>query len=162
MKKFTISTFLRPAILKDVFDNEGKGKFYSNKQFFYKNTDGTIVGPHRVQESVNFKNQDYWQYLQLLSEERLYIADINQFSTSIEVHVKVKEVEEFDIMQGTRLMANTTYFKYMNNEMLGPFLIKDTDAKHLYYTIIANKNMFVFDKAAVITILEKKVNQLIS
>jgi len=162
MKKYTISTFLRPAVLKDVFDNEGKGKLFYGKQFFFINTDGSLTGPHRVQESIIFKNQDYIQYFQLLSEKRLFIADINQFSETIQVLLKVKQVEETDIISSGRLIPYTNYFKFQNNEMLGPFQIKETEPKQFYHMIIKNLQMFVFDKAAVINKVEKKVNQLIS
>jgi len=121
-----------------------------------------MTGPHRVQESIIFKNQDYIQYFQLLSEKRLFIADRNQYSTSIEVHLKVKEVEEFDIQEGRRLITYTAYYRLSNNEMLGPFSIKETDSINIYTTMINTKIMFVFDKAAVINTIEKKINQLIS
>lgn len=169
MKKYTISTFLRPAITSDIFDDSsGTYEVLENKRVFFKNTDGTIYGPSklklpelenaysrpRTEMNEFFKKQkeieekrkkQKFAWHQLIGLEKIFVASLIPAENALKIHLKVKQVEEFDIIEGNALIVNTAYYEKKENYIDGPYYITNTHKKEDFRNLIASKKMFVFD-----------------
>lgn len=151
MKRITYVTYLRPAILSDLFDKDGYGKIIENKQFFYKELDKTINGPYRIYEPNSINYQFYYQeIISLLNQERIFIVDTERYLESFLIKLTIKEVEEADIIENKHLIYNTSYFQKQNNKVLGPFYITNETKVNVLKTLINSEIMFVFDKPSII------------
>jgi hypothetical protein len=175
MKKFTIATYLRPATVSDVFDH--KDAIIENKQFFYQQQDGTIYGPQRLlsvkvqaarsmwksdipkfiaiqKQEMKLQLQEYQELYLWLGAQKMFVVDSFRYQESIAVHLKVKEVAEFDILECNELIPHTAFFRYEEKSIKGPFYITDLHSKKSFRTLIQFKNMFVFDRPGQIKVVE--------
>lgn len=149
MKKITFATYLRPAIPSDVFNKDGFGKIIENKEFFYLDKNQNFIGPYREFLPFNETNlQRYKELFQAMSLGILFIVDPKKYSESIAIKLKVKQVEDFDILEADRLIVNTAYFIKNQNTIGGPFYINSSTKKSELYSSIKNRNFFVFDKSS--------------
>lgn len=153
-----INTFLRPAVVKDVFDKNGLGNIIEEKQFYYKEKYGSIYGPHRLCEP--FKENATHFYLnifELLNEERIFVVDPLEYSESIAVALPLKKVEEFDILQGNQLIEHTMFYLKTSFSVDGPFYINAKTTKKDLKNKASNKLLLVLDKPRKIKVLESHV-----
>lgn len=148
MSKITINTFLRPAILSDVFENQSKGVVFEDKQFFYQQSNGSVYGPHRITNTFNAVTFNSWylEILQLLSESRLLIVDPVEYSESIAIELELQKVYPEAILQNNTLITHTAYFLKNNTSVDGPFYIKKNTTKQDLKTRAHGKKTFVFSE----------------
>ena len=147
------------------------GRIFSDKQFFYQEKDGSFYGPHRIiSKEVKFAphampKKELGAYLQkreqwfqeedaqrieiysLLAQKRIFIVDQKQYLESVKIHLKVKLAEPHDLLQNKTLLVNTAYFQKKEDRLEGPFFITEQHTTKDFKSLIATKNMFVFDVA---------------
>lgn len=155
MKKLLINTFLRPAGLVDVFSENGNGTILEDKQFFYKDLDGNIIGSYRLNTPFNPDDLFYYKELyQLLNDDRVFIIDPVDYEDSLSVELPLKRVTESDILISNSLILNTTYYLKKGNDIDGPFYINNKTTKQNLKQKATNKLMFVLDsEKGVLTVL---------
>lgn len=142
-----LQTFLRPAVVKDVFDREGLGAIIEEKQVYYKNSNDVINGPFRLYKPFKENETEYYVNLfQLLNDERVFVVDPLEYSESIAVQLPLKNVQEFDIMQGGSLIVHTMYFLKSANVVDGPFFINKNTTKKELKNKAANKTILCLAK----------------
>jgi hypothetical protein len=164
-----INTFLRPALPEDVFRLDGLGEVIDNKQFYFKELEGSFYGPQRIfakkvsamysmpkDEQVLFvKKQEieakevYEQILELLQAmafQRLFVIDATQYLESVAISLPLKKTEEFDIVQGDALIPNTMYYLKKGTVVDGPFFINEKTTKKDLKNKALNKTMLVLHK----------------
>ena len=152
----TIQTYLRPAKLTDVFENEDKGLAFEDKQFFYKSADNTLYGPHRLVNAFNEKLFSTWylEVLQLLNDERMFVVDPLEYSESIPIELPLQRVTEDAILQNNHLIVNTLYYLKMGASVDGPFYINKTTTKEDLKNRAKGKQTYVLDKPKTIKVVE--------
>lgn len=155
MENLILQTFLRPATPKDIFTKEGLGSVLEEKQLFYKNKDGSIYGPYRLNSPFNELNNEYYlEIYNLLNDYRILIVDPLEYTESIKVDLPLKRVKEFDIMQGNHLIENTLFYLSSNNSLDGPFYINKNTTKKNLKNKVSNKLMFVLQKPALLNVIK--------
>lgn len=176
MKKYTIATYLRPAVPEDVFDQDGLGTIKNNKQFFYKLRNGSYHGPKRLKalptdllysyrkdDIVALKkkldveqasHRQYIQLYQLMDNNMLFVVDAQRYLESVPIHLKIKQVESLDYISNGRVIVNTAYFNYDNFKIKGPFYIQNKHTPQTFINSVLELKMFVFDKPGIIKKIE--------
>jgi hypothetical protein len=154
MKKLTIKTSLRPAVPSDVFNKKGLGNIIAEREFFYRENNGSVTGPYRIYEpfSADYYNV-YINIYRLLAAQRMYVVDTQQFAESFTIHLKIKQAEEVDYLQNNLLIVNTTYFIVQNKIAKGPFYITP-DTKQQLQGFVKQSQFFVFDRPDTIKEIE--------
>ncbi|WP_271406597.1 hypothetical protein [Tenacibaculum soleae] len=151
MKTHTISTFLRPAIITDIFDKNGIGSLKYNKEIFYKEKNGLFTGPFKIENNTSrflfadFTRQEYLQYLEmyeLLHQKKIYVADPLSKEKGCKVHLKLNQATRANILFGDDLIINAAYYIKYENSMEGPLYIKPTNTVSDFYNIVKEKRMF--------------------
>ncbi|MEI6865503.1 hypothetical protein [Flavicella sp.] len=155
MKNLKIETWLRPAVLSDVFTKKGVGEIIENKQFFYKEKKGNYRGPYRLTspDEGGFISE-YVNIYQLLALKRMMIVDPVIYSESIPIQLSIKEVEAYDILANKSLIVNTAYFIIRSHLAEGPFFITNNTSGNDIRKSIESKQFFVL---AVVDFI-KKIN----
>lgn len=175
MKKLTIATYLRPALPQDVFDQKGAGRFFENREYFFKNADGSITGPTVI--NIPTKRVDYYrnyqnelddvkdvekryhnlilEYYNFMSLDKLYIVDRNDIETSIPIHLKIKEAIKTDIYQFKKLINNKVFFMREGKAVQGPFYITTKQFLYEFENLIETRSLFVFDKSSEIKVVKE-------
>jgi hypothetical protein len=155
MKTTNINTFLRPALLEDIFSNAGTGQILEGKQFFFKENDGSIYGPHRLSKPFSENNTMlYKELFQLLNDERILFVDHIECLESIKIELPLKSVEEDDILQNKILIINTSFFLKRGPEITGAFFINEKTTKETIKAKAINKLMLVYCQPAIIEVLD--------
>lgn len=176
-----INTFLRPALPEDVFTIDGLGEVIDNKQFYFKELDGSFYGPQRIyakkvsvmhsmpkDEQVLFaKKQELEakevfeqisELYQAMAFQRLFVIDANQYLESVNISLPLKSTEEFDILQGDALISSTMYYLKRGSVVDGPFYINEKTTKKDLKNKALHKTMLVLHKpCSLLTIDEFKL-----
>lgn len=178
MKKFTIATYLRPALPEDVFDQDGLGIIKNNREYFFKMPDDSFRGPKRIKalptdilhsykeddlfflrKKWNLEKSSYLQYLELyrlMEKSKLYIVDAVRYLESVPIHLKIKQVEPADYISNGNVIANTAYFNYDDFRIKGPFYITKKHTTKTFINSVLEAKMFVFDKPGQIKLVQTK------
>lgn len=166
MKTHTISTYLRPANITDVFDKNGIGSLKYNKEIFYKEKNELFTGPFKIENNTSrylfadFTRQEYWQYLEmyeLLHRKKIYVVDPSAKKTGCKVHLKLNQATRTNILFGEDLIINAAYYIKYENSMEGPLYINPTNTISDFYTIVKEKKMFCLKEITKICKQKNKV-----
>lgn len=154
MSQISISTFLRPAVPSDIFDENGVGNIIEEKQVFYKTEGNNFYGPQRLYEPLVYINETYLEFNTALHYKKMFVIDPLEFKESIPVILPLKKVEAIDILHGNHLIKNTLYYLKSKTEVDGPFFINKNTTKQNLKNKGANKAFLVLRKPNIIKGLE--------
>lgn len=165
MKKLKVGTYLRPAIYKDLFNEEFHPEmdidhdalFKKDKEIFFKEKDNSIRGPHKMVVPEIFPAIEYDNYLRLLKQKRIFIVDEKKYEETFQIQLPIKQANLNDLLAFNHFngLKINTLFYIISEKVSGPFVITEFTKVSDIRKYINLNQFYVLDDASNIKTINK-------
>jgi hypothetical protein len=154
MRGFKIMSYLKQALLADVF-HQGEGDILENKEVFYKSQfSGKFEGPYLLST-----NNDYLELWNQCKMGMIYVLDYSdKKETAIAFKLRLKEAVLADVVAyKDEIKQGISFYLLVKNAMNGPYVLSELTNAQQFKTDLKNNIVFVLSKTQTFEFIETKI-----